>query len=96
VIPRSQAGAWEREDLTSTESNERSCIIVAENQGTLIGMTADKVLEVTQIMGEDIEAVKENTVGIWFNTGYIYGMAKSEKDISLLIDVENVFAKENL
>jgi chemotaxis signal transduction protein/ligand-binding sensor protein len=83
-------------DVTGTESNERSCIIIAENQGKLIGLIADKVSEVTQIMGEDIEAVKENTVDIWLNTGYIYGMVKSERDISLLIHVENIFAQENL
>lgn len=77
--------------LSTTDYNEQTCIIITETaENTLIGMIADSVLDVSQISGEDIENVSE--VGIHLNSDYIYGMAKTESGVKLLLNIENIFS----
>ncbi|MDM8549651.1 PocR ligand-binding domain-containing protein [Desulfobacterales bacterium HSG2] len=79
---------------SATDYNDQTCIIITETDGksenALIGMIADSVSDVSQIRGEDIEKVSE--VGIHLNTDYIYGMAKTETSVKLLLNIENIFS----
>lgn len=72
------------------EKTAETCIIVVDVGGNLIGTVVDKVSEVIDIAGEDIE--DSPSVGAAVNNGYIRGMAKSKGRVKILLDIEQVLA----
>jgi purine-binding chemotaxis protein CheW len=73
---------------------ERTCIIVVEissNSGkVVIGIVVDSVSEVLNIKEEDIEDTP--AFGTRLNTDYILGMAKMDKGIKILLDIDGVLS----
>jgi purine-binding chemotaxis protein CheW len=80
--------------MEELEYNERTCIIVVEIEsrtGTvLIGIVVDSVSEVLNIKGDDIEDTP--TFGARLNTDYILGMAKMERSVKILLDIDRVLS----
>jgi purine-binding chemotaxis protein CheW len=79
--------------------SERTCIIVVEIRGTdgqvLMGIVVDAVSEVLNIRGADIEDTP--AFGVKLDTGYILGLAKTDKALKILLDIDRVFrTEENL
>ena len=75
---------------------ERTCIIVVEIRGSvgqvLMGIVVDAVSEVLNIRGTDIEDTP--TFGVKLDTGYILGLAKTDKALKILLDIDRVFHSE--
>jgi purine-binding chemotaxis protein CheW len=71
---------------------DRTCIIIVElgaDLGTvLIGIVVDAVSEVLNIKGEDIE--DSPTFGGHLKTDYILGMAKMDKNVKILLDIDKI------
>ena len=84
--------------METTESNERTCIIVVEiespNGTLLIGIVVDSVSEVLNIKADDIEDTP--TFGVKLNTEYILGMAKSEKSVKILLDIDRILKVDEI
>jgi len=84
--------------MESVDYNERTCIIVVEiagQAGTVqTGIVVDSVSEVLNIKGEDIEDTP--TFGAKLNTDYIYGMAKIEGGVKILLDIDRVLSDEEI
>jgi len=89
--------------LESADYTDRTCIIVTELTGEtadsenimrLMGIVADSVSEVLNIKGTDIDDAPE--FGIGLNTDYILGVARSEKDVKILINIESLFNAEEM
>jgi purine-binding chemotaxis protein CheW len=73
---------------------EETCIIVVQANGVQIGIVVDKVSEVVDIAGENIEDTP--SFGSEVNTDYILGIGKSEGRIKLLLDIDRVLAETDL
>ncbi|MDY6988833.1 MAG: chemotaxis protein CheW [Thermodesulfobacteriota bacterium] len=84
--------------MEATDYTERTCIIVAEINGqagtVLIGTVVDSVSEVLNINGDDIEDTP--TFGAKLKIDYILGMAKTENNVTILIDMHRVLSPEEV
>jgi len=84
--------------MEAIDYTERTCIIVVEISGqtgiVLIGIVVDSVSEVLNIKAEDIEETP--TFGTALDTGYILGMAKMEKGVKILLDIDQVLSANEI
>ena len=84
--------------MNAIDYNERTCIIVVEIEGksgtVMIGTVVDSVSEVLNIKGEDIEDTPP--FGTKLNTDYILGMAKMERGVKILLDIDKVLNTEEV
>jgi purine-binding chemotaxis protein CheW len=82
--------------MEEKEYTERTCIIVVEISGRestiLMGLVVDSVSEVLNIKGEDIENTP--SFGSQIKTDYILGMAKMERGVKILLDIDKVMNDE--
>ena len=60
----------------------------------MIGIVVDSVSEVLNIKSEEIEDTP--TFGAKLNTDYIFGMAKMEGGVKILLDIDRVFTGEDI
>jgi len=84
--------------MHTIDYTERTCIIVVEIEGgdgtVQIGIVVDSVSEVLNIKGEDIEDTP--TFGSRLNTDYILGMAKVDRNVKILLDIDRVLSEEEI
>jgi purine-binding chemotaxis protein CheW len=84
--------------MNTTEVTEETCIIVVEiNQGSRkfnTGIVVDRVQEVLDIKGEDIEEAPQ--FGSSVDTSFILGMGKIGDTVKILLSIDKVLAGENL
>jgi purine-binding chemotaxis protein CheW len=85
-------------DMGEIPYTDRTCIIVVEidsnNDTVLIGIVVDSVSEVLNIQEEDIEETP--TFGTRLNTEYILGMAKIQKGVKILLNIDMVLSSEEI
>jgi len=74
--------------LAEAKQTEETCIIVVDVGGIEMGIIVDKVSEVLDIDGEDIEDTP--TFGTDVDTLFILGMGKCEGSVKILLDIEKV------
>ena len=84
--------------MESTEVTEETCIIVVEiTQGDRkfsTGIVVDRVQEVLDIVGKDIEEAPQ--FGSAVNTDFILGMGKIGDSVKILLDIDRVLASDDL
>ena len=84
--------------MESAESTERTCVIVVEigspSGPVMVGVVVDSVSDVLNIKEEDIEG--DLTFGASLDTEYIFGMAKMENGVKILIDIDKVLTSGEL
>ncbi len=77
---------------------ERTCIIVMEIAGrggsVLMGMVVDSVSEVLNIRAAELEDAP--VLGTAVDTSYILGMAKINKGVKILLDIDRVMHWEEM
>lgn len=79
--------------LELKDYDERTCIIVVDHSDTAVGLIVDTVKEVVDIPESEIDPPPRTHSGI--ETGYIQGMGKIGKQVTILLDLEKVlFVKE--
>ena len=78
--------------------SERTCIIVVEIDSdastVLIGIVVDAVSEVLNIKEDEIEETPK--FGTNLNTEYILGMAKIQKGVKILLNIDQVLSAEEI
>ena len=78
------------------EYSARTCVIVveiaAESGKIVLGTVVDSVSEVLNIKAEDIEPTP--SFGSSLNTDYILGMAKIDKGVKILLDIDKVISRQ--
>jgi len=83
--------------METAEITEQTCIIVVEtSQGDRkfsTGIVVDRVQEVLDIAGEDIEEAPQ--FGSNVNTDFILGMGKIDETVKILLDIDKVLAGED-
>lgn len=84
--------------MEEVDYTDRTCIIVVELEGQggsiLMGIVVDSVLEVLSIEGEDIEETR--TFGAKLKTEDIFGIAKVEGGVKMLLDIDRVLSAEEI
>ena len=84
--------------MEANDYTERTCIIVVEITGqsgtVMIGIVVDSVSEVLNIKGEEIEDTP--AFGTKLDTDYIFGMAKMEGGVKILLDIDRVLSSEEV
>ena len=74
---------------------DRTCIIVVElHTNIMMGVVVDTVSEVLNVKAADIEETP--SFGAAMNTNYILGMAKVEKGINILLDIDRVMSAQEM
>ncbi len=78
---------------------DRTCIIVVEIAGgdsgpTMMGIVVDSVSEVANIKNDDVEETPQ--FGSKLNTDYILGMAKTNAEVKILLDIDRVLTTQEL
>ncbi|MGE5296339.1 MAG: chemotaxis protein CheW [Solirubrobacterales bacterium] len=84
--------------MPTAQVTERTCIIVVEitqSERTFdTGIIVDRVQEVLEIAGQDIEEAPQ--FGASVKTDFILGMGKIGDGVKILLDIDKVLAKEEL
>lgn len=87
-----------RFNMDAMEYNERTCIVVVEigrrSTDITIGLVVDSVSEVLNIKHEDIEDTP--TFGTTLDTDYIFGMAKIDSRVKILLDIDTVLGGDEI
>ncbi|HKJ99125.1 MAG TPA: chemotaxis protein CheW [Desulfotignum sp.] len=84
--------------MASIDYTDRTCIIVveidADDMTIQIGIVVDAVSEVLNIKEEEIENAP--SFGTTLNTDYILGMAKIDKGVKILLDIDRVLSAKEI
>ncbi len=84
--------------MPSIDYTDRTCIIVVEidsdDMTIQIGIVVDAVSEVLNIKEEEIENAP--SFGTSLNTDYILGMAKIDKGVKILLDIDRVLSAKEI
>jgi purine-binding chemotaxis protein CheW len=81
-------------EMDSTEQTDQTCIIVVQASGLDVGVIVDKVSEVLDIAGNEIDEAP--SFGTNVNSDYILGIGKSEGRVKLLLDIDKVLSMNEL
>ena len=80
--------------MPEAEHTEETCIIVV-NVGTVeMGILVDKVSEVLNILGNEIEDTP--SFGVDVDTDFILGMGKAHGQVTILLDIGKVLTREEV
>ena len=74
--------------LTEAQHTDETCIIVVDVASVEMGIVVDKVSEVLNIQGQDIEDAP--SFGTEVNTDFILGMGKANGKVTILLDIAKV------
>jgi len=84
--------------MACTEQTVNTCIIVVEvsldGEIVVLGALADSVQEVVEMEPDKIEPAPH--LGTKLNTNFIKGMGKLENDFVMILDIDKVFASDDL
>ena len=85
-------------NMEAVPYDQRTCIVVVEVQvpnGVIpMGVVVDAVNEVVNIKEEEVEDPPD--FGTAVDTNYIMGMAKTEKDVKILLDIDKVLTASDV
>lgn len=80
--------------MPSVEQTEETCVIVVQADGVEMGTIVDKVSEVADIDSGNIEDAP--FFGDDVETDYILGLGKSDKCVTLLLDIDKALETERI
>ena len=80
--------------MVEAEHTEETCIIVVQVGAVEMGILVDKVSEVLNIGGADIEDAP--SFGTEVNTDFILGMGKANGRVTILLDIGKVLTQEEV
>ncbi len=81
-------------DMPAQDQTSETCIIVVHVQGIEIGIVVDRVSEVLNIAGNDIE--DPPSFGADVSTDYILGIGKSQGKVKILLDIDRVLSTQEV
>ena len=80
--------------MARSDYDKRTCIIVVDVEGVMMGIVVDTVSEVMNIESGNIEETP--SFGTKLNTEYIMGMGKVEGKVKILLDIGKVVTSREL
>ena len=79
--------------MTEMEHTDATCIIVLDVDGMEMGIIVDRVSEVLDIAGEDIE--DPPSFGTDVDIEFILGMGKMGERVTILLDIQKVLSGDD-
>jgi purine-binding chemotaxis protein CheW len=79
--------------MPKADRTAETCIIVVDVNGTLTGVLVDRVSEVLDINGNDIEDAPH--IGASIKSNFILGMAKTKGNVKILLDIDKALVEAN-
>ena len=86
--------ARKRFKLNDRAYDERTCLIVVDLDGLLVGVIVDGVNEVVMIPESQIDPPPRNYSGI--KNSYVKGIGKMEGNVSIILNIEKILYEEEL
>lgn len=83
-----------RFDIPVGEPNEENCIMVVDLDGRMTGCIIDSLIGVTTIEPSQFEDNPD--MGANINTDYLTGLAKLDKRVIIILDMERILKNEEL
>ena len=80
--------------MAEAERTEQTCIIVVDVSRVEMGILVDKVSEVLNIAGGDIEDTP--SFGVNVDTGFILGLGKANDRVTILLDISKVLGGDEM
>jgi len=80
--------------MEEVKHTEETCFIVVKVRDLHMGVVVDKVSEVLNIAGENVDDAP--SMGQEINTEYILGIGKAGGKVKLLLDIEKVLSDKDL
>jgi purine-binding chemotaxis protein CheW len=84
--------------MTAVEETTNTCIlvldVVVDGETVKVGAMVDSVEEVLELNEEDIQPPP--TIGSKYKSEFIYGMAKSNEEFIMLLDMDKVFSADEI
>jgi purine-binding chemotaxis protein CheW len=80
--------------MVEAEHTEQTCIIVVDVGRVEMGILVDKVSEVLNIAGTDIEDTP--SFGVNVETDFILGMGKANDRVTILLDIARVLSSDDM
>ena len=80
--------------MPEAKHTEETCIIVVQVGAVEMGILVDKVSEVLNIQGKDIEDAP--SFGTEVNTDFILGMGKANSKVIILLDIGKVLTQDEV
>lgn len=80
--------------MPAAERTEQTCIIVVDVEGVEMGIVVDRVSEVLDIAGQQIEPAP--SFGVSVDTDFILGMGKQESRVTILLDIDKVLSAREI
>jgi len=80
--------------MAEAEHTDETCIIVVHVEGIEMGIIVDRVSEVLDIRGEDIDDAPSFGSGV--TTDFILGMGKADGRVTILLDISKVLKREEV
>lgn len=80
--------------MEEKEYSDRTCIIVADIQGTSIGLIVDEVSEVIDIAETQVDPPPKTGRGK--QSAYIQGMGKVGDDVKILLNIEKLLQEKEI
>ena len=77
------------------EYNDRTCIIIVDVKGTVIGLIVETIADVVTIKDEDIDPPPAMGTGKVRNK-YVYGLGKTGDSVKLLLNPEKLIRDEDI
>jgi purine-binding chemotaxis protein CheW len=81
-------------DMEAKEQTDETVVIVVEAQGIEMGIVVDKVSEVLDISGNQIEDTP--SFGVDVDTDYILGIGKINSKVKLLLDIDKIISAKDV
>jgi purine-binding chemotaxis protein CheW len=80
--------------IQNRENGHQTCIIITEMPGKkgLAGIIADSVADISYINGQEIDDAVQNQL----HADYIFGMAKTDRGVRILLDINRTLNPEEL
>jgi purine-binding chemotaxis protein CheW len=78
--------------LPSKEITEDSRIIVADVEGTIVGMVVDSVSEVIRLLASSVDPTPE-VITRSINAEYLKGVGKLDDRLLILLNLENIIGE---
>lgn len=80
--------------MDEVEYSKRTCIIVVDVKGVMMGIVVDTVSEVMEINSDSIEETP--SFGTKLSTDYILGMGKVNGGVKILLDIDKVLTTDEM
>lgn len=79
--------------MPAAEFGDETCFIVVKTKNIFVGIIVDRVSEVTDIAGENIENTPDIAL---INTDYIMGIGKENGRVRILLDIDKVLTEDEV